>query len=421
MSSDYRGQTGSFGLAAGVFAVSELYNMGHLAYYGFRPGQENPDSYPVLRSRHKFIKREKVMFEVGRPQNSVGTKSILHTFYKRNRKDREVKNAFRLYRPVRIAQWTYNTYQLETGGHTVPVNLTNQVSGTLSTNRVNAALNATFCFLNSGSNWGAGPSNRTMGLSDPGIINGVITRSLIKQACGPTNGPMDVTTAPTVLTDDNFRYLLGPTSHHVMLENMAPYMTDLEVYVLQTKYDNIMNPLAVIEAASALEDMEGSTGFFPKETIENYATKPTHFRNFNEKFRVVSKKSYRLAAGTGLELIVRTSGWRKITGVMLSNHTNLMPDTSFFIYLRAKGPSGWVKPLGEIDGGICDIPVKLGYRIKEHISVLPCPFDLEKKSRIRTDLGDFISLANVQFFNTASGNPTNLSAATALASSMMGV
>jgi len=53
------------------------------------------------------------------------------------------------------------------GTNTVAVSLTNQVSGTLTTTKVNAALNASFGFLNTGSNW-TSVANTTMGLADPG-------------------------------------------------------------------------------------------------------------------------------------------------------------------------------------------------------------------------------------------------------------
>lgn len=423
MSSDFLGQRGSLGLAVGAFAASELYGMARLALYGEHRGRSrdvdpNP---PLLERSHKLIKREKVMFQVGRVQNAVGGKDVVHTFIKRNSKDRECKDAFRFYRPVRVSQWAFNTYGAEFGSNTAAVSLTNQVSGTLTTTKVNAALNASFGFLPSASMWAAGPSNKVLGLYDPGVQNVSIVRSMLSNATGATTASQAVANTLTTVGDSNFRYLLGPTAHHLLVENMAPYATDLEVYVIQSKYDSAILPIQKCNDGANDNDFEGSTTFFPKESIEQWDTKPTHFRTFNEQFRVCSKKKYRLAAGCNIELIVRTKGWKKITNVMLANEAPLMPSTSFYIWIRAKGPSGWVKPLGEIDGGICDIPVKLGYRIKESYSVLPCPYNIEKRSRIKTDLTDYVSLNNVQFFNTATGNPTSLTAAVAQASAMMGV
>jgi len=319
-----------------------------------------------------------------------------------------------------VAQWTYNAYFEEVGTNTVAVSLTNQVSGTLTTTKVNAALNASFGFLNTGSNW-TSVANTTMGLADPGKTSVNIPRSLLSQALGPTVNSQAVGNTITTWGDKNFRYLLGPTSHHMCLENMAPYMTDLEVYIIQPKYQNETAPLQTLKDAPTHQDMEGSTAFFPIDDIDNFDTKPSHFRTFNERFRIVTKKKYRLAAGCNIELIVKTKGYKKITGTMLDNESPVMPSTTFFMYIRAKGPSGWVKPLGEIDGGIVNIPVKLGYRIKESVSVIPCPYSIEKRSRPRTDFTDYISLNNVQFFNTATGQPTSLTAATAAASAMMGV
>jgi len=415
MNSDSR--SGSLGLAAGAFAVSEFYNMANLALFG--SSRQSNRRTPLLVRDHNLIKREKVMYQVGRVQNAVGGKDILHTFYKSNGKDREVRDAFKLYRPVHVTQWAYNSYNEELGIYTAGTDLTNQVSGTLTTTRVNAALNASFGFLNTVSKWTAGPSNQTMGLRDPGTVNGTILRSLVSQAVGPDAVSQGVANTITA-NGPNFRYLLGPTKHSMLIENMAPYMTDLEVYVVTPKYDTASNPLAIINSAANDNDFEGSTGFFPKEDISHFTTKPTHFRSFNELFRVVQKKKYRLAAGCNIELTVQSKGWRKITDIMMSQETPAMPGVTFYIYIRAKGPSGWVKPLGEIDGGICDIPVKLGYRIRESVSVMPCPYNIEKRSRIRSDLQDYINLDNVQFFNTATGNPTTLTATVAAASAMMG-
>jgi len=427
MNSDSR--SGSLGLAVGAFAASEFYNMANLALFG--GSRQSNRRTPLLVRDHNLIKREKVMFQVGKVQNNVGGKIVLHTFYKKNSKDREVKQAFRLYRPVTFSQWTYNNYGEAVGDYTTPEDLTNSVSGTLTTTRTNACLNVQFGFLNSASNWAAaGPNNNVMGLTDPAAYGGTsgITSPLLAQAVASGSfvpSTTDLGLGTLSVSDPNFRYLLGPSTHTVLLENMAPYMTDVEVYVMQPKYDNVALPLALFSASTSVEDMEGASAFFPPEDINIFENKPTHFRTFNESWRVVSKKSIRLAAGCNIEMQVRSKGWQKITHTMLIRDAPLSPSRSFFIMIRAKGPAGYVQnpPIGEISNieGIANIPVKLGYRIKETVSVLPCPISVTKRARMKTNLQDFISLSNVQFFNTATGQPTALNAALAAASSMVGV
>jgi len=430
MNSDSR--SGSLGLAVGAFAVSEFYNMANLALFG--NSRQSNRRTPLLVRDHNLIKREKVMFQVGKVQNNVGGKIVLHTFHKSNSKDREVSEAFKLYRPVTFSQWTYNNYDMAVGAYTTPEDLTNSVSGVLTTTRTNACLNVQFGFLNSGANWAAsGPNNNVMGLKDPATFGGssTITSSLLGQAVS-TNGSTPggfinaLSGVGTLdVTDPNFRYLLGPSTHTILLENMAPYMTDVEVYVLTPKYDDVPAPLATFIAGTEAEDMQGSTTFFPKEDINIFENKPTHFRQFNENWRVLSKKTIRLAAGCNIQMDVRSKGWQKITYTMLNKQTPLMPGRSFFVMIRAKGPAGYVQNpvIGEISNieGIANIPVKLGYRIKETHSVLPCPFNVVKRARLKTNLQDFISLSNVQFFNTSTGQPTGLTASLAAASSMVGV
>jgi len=65
------------GLAVGAFAASELYGMARLAMYGNSHPNPNPPppKVPLLRSRHKLIKREKVMFEVGECRTPLGAKT----------------------------------------------------------------------------------------------------------------------------------------------------------------------------------------------------------------------------------------------------------------------------------------------------------------------------------------------------------
>jgi len=413
MNSDSAGQTGLFALAAGVYAVLGSYDVGRPSFHDLT----NPSD------RHNLIKSEKFMFQqVGNVESAVGGRDTVHVFKKKNSRDRECKDAFKFYRPVHITQWAFNTYNAVQGEKTVFAGYPNGVSGSLTTSTVNAALNACFGFLNSSSNWSPTPSNQVMGLLDPGVTTPAMPRCLLSQALGTDSTSQAVANTTVTWPDPNFRYLLGPTSHTLLLENMAPYMTDVEVYIIQPKYDNANDPLGCLKtAAPEANDMEGSTTFFPKENIDEWGCKPTMFRVFNERYRIVKKKNYRLAAGTNIELSVRTKGWKKITNSMVLHDTPVMPSTTFFIYIRARGPSGWVKALGEVDGGICNIPVKIGYRVKESISVIPCPYNVEKRARLRSDLTNYTSLANVQFFNKSTGQPTNLSAAAALASSMMGV
>jgi len=427
-------QAGSAGPAYAAFGLVAS----HAAYqarqlYGvYRDAVSHRSRTPLLVRDHKSIPREKVMYQVGKVQNNVGGKIVLHTFYKNNAKDREVKQAFKLYRPVTFSQWTYNNYGMAVGDYTVPADLTNSVSGTLTTNRTNACLNVQFGFLNTGSNWAtSGPNNNVMGLTDPATYGGSsgITSSLLGQAVAPsaiTSGAAlnSVGLGAINPLDSNFRYLLGPSTHTILLENMAPYMTDVEVYVLTPKFDDVSSPLALFISGTEDEDMAGAAAFFPKEDINIFENKPTHFRQFNENWRVLSKKAIRLAAGCNIEMQVRSKGWQKITYTMLNKQTPLMPGRSFFIMIRAKGPAGWVQnpPGGATDvQGIANIPVKLGYRIKETVSVLPCPLSVLKRARLKTNLQDFVSFDNVQFFNTATGQPTALNAVIAAASSVVGV